>query len=112
MNGEFYASLLALSEMDREELLSLTMEDHFLDKVVEECAEGWWERRRHGCDPVAVRQLYLARTALVAARYGCTHKTSRSVAAAFALTLCKRIEQRVWEFAKAAEIACRERKEP
>lgn len=112
MNGEFYASLLALSKTDRSELFALTLEDHFLEKVVEECAEGWWHRCQAGCEPVAVRRLYLARAALVAARRGCTHQTSRSVAAAFALTLCERIEQRVWELAQAAEVVRRGKEAP
>ena len=104
MNGEFYASLLALSDTDREELFTMVSEDHFLEQVVDECAKGWRERCHRGGEPAAVRRLYLVRIALVAARYGCTHRTSRSVAAAFALTVCERVEERVSELAKAAEV--------
>lgn len=103
MNAAFYSSLLALSKDDRKELEGLLEDDCYLRTVVNDCAEGWRDHLKSGSITWLVRRRYLVRAALAAARYGVTHQMSRSVAAAFALTLCERIEHRAWELERAAQ---------
>jgi hypothetical protein len=96
MPVKFYASFFCLNTEDRKFFEILCEEDEALENAISDCANMWRNSmRKVHPDPIQCRQAFLKRAVLMSAKdcirggYGCL------VAAAFALFLCDRVEQRV-----------------
>ena len=96
MPVKFYAAFFSLSAENRRVFEILTEEDETLEYAISTCAAMWrGSMRQIYSDPLQCRQAFLARAVTMSAKdciengYGCL------VAAAFALFLCDRVEQRV-----------------
>jgi hypothetical protein len=93
---KFYAAFFCLTPEDKRFFEILCEEDESLENAIATCAAMWrGSMRQTYSDPLQCRQAFLTRAVLMSAKdciengYGCL------VAAAFALYLCDRVEQRV-----------------
>jgi len=95
---DFYAAFFNLSADARAEFEFLVEEDYTLESTIEDCANLWRGKMRVAYqDPILCRHVFLARSALIAAKEGIKNGCRCQVAAAFAFYLCDRIERRVRE---------------
>ena len=98
MPVDFYAAFFNLSADARAEFEFLVEEDYTLESTIERCANLWREKMRVIYeDPILCRHVFLARSALIAAKESVKNGCGCQVAAAFAFYLCDRIERRVRE---------------
>ena len=98
MSVDFYAAFFNLSADARAEFEFLVEEDDTLESTIEDCANLWRETMRVNYqDPILCRHMFLARSALIAAKESVKNDCGCQVAAAFAFYLCDRIERRVRE---------------
>ena len=98
MPSGFYPAFFGLSGEARKEFEILTEEDETLEKAVSDCVGMWRGKMRELYpDPVLCRQIFLARSIVIAAKHGVRKGCGCQVAAAFALFVCDRVERRVYE---------------
>lgn len=98
MPVDFYAAFFNLSADARAEFEFLVEEDYTLESTIERCANLWREKMRVMYeDPILCRHVFLARSALIAAKESVNNGCGCQVAAAFAFYLCDRIERCVHE---------------
>lgn len=96
MNLDFYIKLFRLAGEDRRVFEGLAEDDALIQKCIADCAEMWREKMRKVFrDPPQCRQALLDRTALISNQGGIKSGYSPNVAAAFALYLSDKVEQRV-----------------
>jgi len=94
----FYAAFFNLSEQDRFELYILAEDDEYLKKIVQESADMWRKTLRPMYQThFQCRTAFLTRSVLIAAKYGVSHGCGGSVASAFALFVCDRVEELVFK---------------
>ncbi len=96
MSVDFYVAFFNLSADARAEFEFLVEEDYTLESTIEDFANLWRGKMRvtyH--DPILCRHIFLAQSALIAAKEGIKNGSGCQVAAAFAFYLCDRIERRV-----------------
>lgn len=106
MPVKFYAAFFGLAGEARKEFEILIADDEVLEKTVADCAAMWRGKLREIYpDPVLCRQIFLARSVVIAAKHGVRKGCGCQVAAAFALYVCDRVERRVFELDQEEEHA-------
>lgn len=103
---EYYATLLALSQDERDELKQLAQNDAFLEQVVQDYAFTWKKCREAQTPARLIRRTFLVRAALVAIKYSFSRECGDNrVEVAFALWFCDQIERLADDLAKADSTA-------
>ncbi len=93
MRVTFYCAFFSLSNEDRRKFEILVEENDVLEKTVSDCAAMWRRKLRPLYpDSVLCRQIFLARSVVIAAEHGLKSGSGSLVAAAFALYVCDRVE--------------------
>ncbi len=96
MKLKFYIAFFRLADEERRAFEELAEDDELIQKTIADCAVIWRESiRQIHTDPIQCRHVFLLRALLIMIRRGLNPGYGMNFAAAFALYICDRVEQRV-----------------